>query len=318
MKLKSIYGYSLIFCSIAFFSIKNTWAQQRPVSSQYIFDELLLNPAYAGSHVQLSATMTHRNQWVNLAGAPVTNTFSTHVGVMDNKVGLGLYIIDDKVGIHQELSIYGSYAYKIRFHSGVLSMGLQAGFNSRDSEFEKLNLKTLNDPYFIGNTSMLKPNFGTGLYFSRHNLYVGFSVPFILNNELFEETDGLIQKVRETRNYYLTSGFIIPLNRNETVRLRPSFLIRAQEGSPLNFDITANVIFHDVISVGNSYRNIEGIVSFINVKLLDNLYLGYGYDWTQSDLNKFSNGTHEFILNYRIRINGVHQPVECPSYFSIR
>ena len=294
-------------------------AQQRVLLSQYIFDGLILNPAYAGSHVQLSTTLTYRDQWINFEGAPKTQMLSTHVGLLDNKMGLGLVVANDQIGVHDEFSIYGSYAYKIKFPTGgILSMGLQAGLNNRTSNFNLLNLNAINDPSFAGRVNRLNPNFGTGLYYYEKDFFVGFSVPFILSNRILQDAENAIMEITENRNYYLWGGVMLYLNRDESLKLKPSTLIRAQDGAPLNFDFTLDFILYDVISIGSSYRNVEGIITYINLKILENLHLGYGYDWTQSDLNQFSNGTHEFMLNYRVRLRGVHKPVECPSYYSIK
>lgn len=295
------------------------FGQQRALLSQYIFDGLVLNPAYAGSHVQLSTTLTYRDQWVNLDGAPKHQTISGHVGVLDNKMGLGLLISNDQIGVHKELSFYGSYAYKIKFPSGgILSMGLSAGLSNKTSDFSLLNLNNVNDPFFTGQVRKLNPNFGSGLYYYNSKFFVSFSVPFILSNKFFQTTDGIVSQIKENRNYYLWGGALLNLTRDGTFKLKPSSLIRAQDGSPISIDFTLDFIMYDIISIGSSYRNVEGLVTYINLKILDNLHLGYGYDWTQSDLNRFSNGTHEFMLNYRIRLRGVHKPVECPSYYSIK
>ncbi|MDN5202483.1 type IX secretion system membrane protein PorP/SprF [Fulvivirgaceae bacterium BMA10] len=305
----------VIICSM---SLMETQAQQRAIFSQYIFDGLILNPAYAGSHVQMSTTITHRDQWINFEGAPKTQTLSTHVGLAQNKVGLGLLVGNDQVGIHKEFSFFGSYAYKIKFPTGTLSMGLQAGFNHRTSDFNQLTLSDNGDPYFIGRVTKFSPNFGTGVYYYNEKFFAGFSIPYLLNNKILDNTADIIEEIKETRNYYLTGGLLLPMNRTQTIMFKPSVLIRAQEGAPLSFDLTANVIFYDIIGIGSTYRNIEGIITYINLRVLENLYFGYGYDWTQSDINNFSNGSHEFTLNYRIRLEGIHKPAECPSYFQLK
>ena len=313
------FRYLFSVATIVLVTCSGVFAQQRAILSQYIFDGLILNPAYAGSHVQLSTTLTYRDQWINFEGAPSTQMLSTHVGLLDNKMGLGMVVANDKIGVHEEFSFYGSYAYKIKFPTGgILSMGLQAGLSNRTSNFNQLNLNAINDPTFAGRVNKLSPNFGTGLYYYEKDFFVGFSVPFILSNRILQDVENEIMRITENRNYYLWGGVMLYLNREETLKLKPSALLRAQDGAPLNFDFTLDFILYDVISIGSSYRNIEGIITYINLKILDNLHLGYGYDWTQSDLRQFSNGTHEFMLNYRVRLRGVHKPVECPSYYSIK
>ncbi len=319
MQMIRLLKFFLSVLTVVLVAGNNVLGQQRVLLSQYIFDGLVLNPAYAGSHVQLSTTLTYRDQWINFDGAPKTQMLSTHVGLLDNKMGLGLLVANDQIGVHEEFSMYGSYAYKIKFPTGgILSMGLQAGFSNRTSNFNTLNLSSPNDPVFAGRITKLSPNFGTGLYYYEKDFFVGFSVPFILSNRILQDFENSISEITENRNYYLWGGMMLYLNRDESLKLKPSALIRAQDGAPVNFDFTLDFILYDVISIGSSYRNIEGVITYINLKIVDNLHLGYGYDWTQSDLNQFSNGTHEFMLNYRVRLRGVHKPVECPSYYSIK
>ncbi|UII19367.1 PorP/SprF family type IX secretion system membrane protein [Fulvivirga ligni] len=288
--------------------------QQYPVYSQYIFNPLVINPAVAGSHVQVSATAMHRNQWVNFEGAPKTLNFSAHTSLLKNKIGVGLMVSDDKIGSYSNQSVFGSYAYIIRSPLGTFSMGLQAGLNVTSADFSNVQ-RDITDESFTNFTNKLKPNFGAGVYYSNDVLFAGFSVPFILNNNVSSSAEALLNEISEARYYYLHGGLILPLNRMKTVQLNPTLLIRAQEGQPLSMDINAGFIFYDVCSIGLSYRNVEGIVSYIQLKLSDELNFGYSYDWTTSDINRYSSGTHEFSLNYRFRIRKIHGNVECPSVF---
>lgn len=264
----------------------------------------------------MSLTSMYRNQWVNLDGAPKTLTFSGHTALMKNRVGVGLLLTDDRIGSYSNKNIYGSYAYILPTPVGKLAMGLQAGLNIVSADFSDLNLDNFNDASFTNINNRTKPNFGAGLYFSNENFFAGFSVPFILNNG-FENFDfeSLSSEIKAARYYYLHGGINIPLDRTKNFMLRPSTLIRAQEGQPLSIDLNAEVIFYEVFSLGASYRNIDAIVTFINLKLSEQFHFAYAYDWTTSDLNQFSNGTHEFVLNYRFRIRKIHGNAECPSYF---
>src|SRR6188768_2177876 len=175
---KRIFSTTVLSLAIVTLSV----AQQYPVFTQYYFNELVINPAYAGAQVQFSATAMYRNQWVNFPGAPRTINFSTHSSFLKNKVGLGLMVNNDEIGSYKNQHIYGSYSYKIHFKQATLSMGLQAGVNILGADFSKLSLQDLDDQSFLNSVNKLKPNFGAGLYYSRKNFFLGFSVPFILNN----------------------------------------------------------------------------------------------------------------------------------------
>jgi type IX secretion system PorP/SprF family membrane protein len=293
-------------------------AQQYPVFTQYYFNELVINPAYAGAQVQLSLTAMYRNQWVNFPGAPRTFSVSGHTALVKNKVGVGLMVNHDEIGSYKNEHIYASYAYKIHFHEATLSMGLQAGINLLGADYSKLDLQTPGDASFYNILNVVKPNFGAGLFLSKKNFFVGLSVPFILNNKIASGVEGLLGQIKEARYYFLRAGAYLPLDRFNKVKVNPSILIRQQEGQPLSADLNNAFIFYDVFSAGLSYRTSDSFIAFIDLKISEKFHFGYSYDWTQSDLNKFSNGTHEFMINYRTRIRGIHRNPECPNYYSYR
>lgn len=292
-------------------------AQQSIVYSQYLFNGLLINPAYAGSHVQFSATLTYRNQWVNFDGAPVTTTFGAHNSFRKGRIGTGLLITADKIGSYTNTGLFGSYSYKIKdpVGNGVFSMGLQVGFNNYRADYSQLTLKAGQDPMFNVFMNEFKPNFGGGLFYYNKKIFAGFAVPTILTHaKLFS---GNLEQLRTPRYYYLNFGVKMPLDpRTNRVILQPSFLIRAQEGAPLSADFNLNVIFDEIISIGSSYRSGDGAILLVNYKLSEKFYIGYSYDWTTSDIHRFSKGTHEIMINYRTRIRKLHGNLECPSVYS--
>jgi type IX secretion system PorP/SprF family membrane protein len=291
--------------------------QQNIVYSQYLWNGLLINPAYAGSHVQLSGTLTYRNQWVNFEGAPETATFGIHSSVMKGKVGLGALVTNDRIGSYRNTGVFLNYAYMIKdpINNGVLSMGLSLGANQYKADFTELTLKAGQDPIFNVFMNELKPNFGGGVFYYNKKIWAGFSVPTILTHgSLFS---GNLEQLKTPRFYYLNAGIKLPLDRRtEKLILQPSFLIRAQEGTPLSVDYTLNLIFDQIISIGTSYRSGDGAILFLNYKLSEKFYVGYSYDYTTSDINQYSNGTHEVMINFRTRIRRIHQNLECPHVYS--
>jgi len=304
-----------IIIGCAYFFTQQAHGQQYPVYSQYLFNPLVINPAYAGSHVQLSATGMFRNQWVNLDGAPQTASFSMHTTMGRPNVGMGFLITNDKIGSYSNTSIYGAYSYSIKSETGKLSFGLQAGFSLVSADYSKLNLDDFNDNSFISFNNKIRPNFGAGVIYQTKKFYAGFSIPFLLNTAVENSLEAVLTEIKEARYYYLNAGVFLPLNRMETAVLHPSVLVRAQEGQPLSMDINMDVILNDVFSLGVSYRNIDAVITYMSLKLSDQFHFGYSYDWTTSDLNQFSKGTHEFMLNYRVRITKFHGSVECPSFY---
>lgn len=292
-------------------------AQQYPVYSQYIFNPLVINPAYAGNHVQFSATLMYRNQWVNLDGAPRTTSLTMHSTLGRPSVGVGFMLTNDKIGSYNNTSVYGQYSYSIKMPSnGKLSMGVQGGFNLVSADYSDLNLDNDNDASFINFSNKIRPNFGAGVSYQNEKFYAGFSIPFILNATISSDLESFVTELKEARYYYLHGGAYLPLNPAKTAVVHPSLLLRTQEGQPLSMDASLEVIFQEVFSVGASYRNIDALVTYLTLKISDNFHFGYSYDWTSSDLNQFSNGSHEFMLNYRFRIQKFHGNVECPSFYS--
>jgi type IX secretion system PorP/SprF family membrane protein len=293
-------------------------AQQYPVFSQYYFNELVINPAYAGAHVQLSATAIYRNQWVNFPGAPRTFSISAHSSVYKERIGVGVMVNVDKIGSYENKNVYGSFSYKLRFAKSTLSMGLQAGVNILGADFASLSLQNPADGSFVP-LKDAKPNFGSGLYYNRKRFFVGLSIPFILNNSLDDQGfEGAISQVIEKRYYLLRSGVVLPLDRMENVKVNPSILLRSQEGQPVSLDVNTAFIFYDVFSAGVSWRSGDAFITFIDLKLSERFHFGYSYDWTSSAIRQFSSGSHEFMLNYRTPIRGLHKNAECPSFYDYR
>ncbi|REE02127.1 PorP/SprF family type IX secretion system membrane protein [Marinoscillum furvescens] len=293
----------------------SSFAQLRPLTSTYPFNGLLINPAYAGSLNLLSVTAVHRRQWLNVDGAPTFTALTAHNSFMSNRIGVGLYAANDQIGAHVTNSLYGSYAYKIKTGIGILALGLQGGFDSRRSDFSELEVFDSSDPYFSGTVNRFTPNFGTGVYFANPNMYAGISVPYLLENKtlVLEDEDGLASDSRESRYYYATGGVIFPVAPN--IKLSPSVLLRIQEQNRIAYDISGIVIFEDIAYVGLSYRNSNDITFIGQLILNENFRVGYAYDATTSEINTETTGSHEVLVNYRIKLHNYKKDPECPVYF---
>lgn len=311
----------LFFTCIMLCAVLTSYCQQRPIHSLYMFDPLLINPAYAGTQVQLSGTAVYRNQWVNFDGAPKTFTASVHSGFRKARVGVGLLFGSDQIGVHSENNMYGVYAYKIplsqRKGGGVLSFGLQAGFNSAKSNYFKTNPR---DGSEIGAISRFSPNFGAGIFYRNKNAYAGFSVPYIVQNKTMgymqipSDTVAAIHGTgRQQRYYYVLAGFSKQLS--PIVKWMPSALVRVQQNAPLSFDINSMFVFYDVIGLGASYRFGDSVIGLFELQINNNFHVGYAYDITLSDIRLYSNGSHEIMINYRIKLPRIHRGLECPSYW---
>ena len=301
-------------------------AQLYPVFSQYYFNEMVINPAYAGAHVQLSATSTYRNQWINFPGAPKTYSLTTHSSFYKGKVGIGLMIDVDQIGSYSNKDIVIAYSYKLRFPKSTLSFGLQGSLYFLNADFSALNIQQ-GDPNFIP-YNLYKPNIGAGIYYNRKNFFVGFSNPYLINSkfqtsgEFFNPNTNKLEtstsQLSQFRNYFLRTGYIANLDPRGNLKMNPNILIRAQEGTPLSIDINNSVIFYDVFSIGVSYRSDDAIISFLSLKLSEKLFFNYSFDFTTSHLAPFSSGSQELMLNYRAKITTIHKNLACPNFHSYR
>jgi len=306
-------NYTVVIICLLLFCSTLLSAQQRPIQSLYMFDPLLINPAYAGNQVQLSATAIYRNQWVNLDGAPKTFTATAHSGFKKRRLGLGFIVSNDQIGIHNDVGVYGVYSYKIPIsRKGTLSFGLQGGFNNLRSDYNKLILKNQGDPSLGGVVTKMNPNVGAGIYFRQDNFYAGFSVPYLLDNKVVGlENVGNVSK--QQRYYYLTGGFTSKVSNR--VKIVPSALIRIQDQAPISFDLNTVVVLYDAVGLGCSYRLGDAVVALFELQLNENFHVGYAYDITTSALSQYSNGSHELMINYRIKISRWHKGLECPTYW---
>ena len=290
-------------------------AQQRAIQSLYMFDPMLVNPAYAGNQVLLSATAIYRNQWVNLDGAPKTFTTSIHTGFKKSRVGVGLLFSKESIGIHDETGFYGVYSYKLPIslkRKSQLSFGIQGGFNSLTTDYNKLTLKSVTDPNLSGVDRKFNPNVGVGVFYRENNFYGGISVPYLMENSVVSISD-VNSLAKQRRYYYIFAGFSAKLSNN--VKIIPSTLVRIQDQAPVSFDINATFVLYDIVGLGVSYRFQDSVVGLFELQINENFHVGYAYDFTTSQLNQFSNGSHELMVNYRIKIARIHRGLACPTYW---
>ncbi len=285
-------------------------AQQLPQFTQYMYNTIAINPAYAGSRETLSVVGLHRSQWVGLEGGPTTQTLSVHTPLRNEKVGLGLSFINDELGFQNFSYLYGDFSYTIRVgENSQLAFGIKAGFTSfsLDADFRQAEM---NDQVIFGFEDRWKPNIGSGLYLHSNKWYVGLSAPRMLNTDYTgdEEFESL-----ERISYYFTGGYVFDLGEN--TKLKPAMLLKATNGAPLSFDLTANFLFYEKFWVGASYRINElaqavgGIADF---QVSKQLRVGYAYEYPLSELSQYTSGTHEVLLMFEIFKS---KRIKSPRYF---
>ncbi len=276
-------------------------------------NNLLINPAFSGNQQYWTSNLVYRTQWVNLEGAPNTVLFSSHTGVKDRRLGMGLWLAHDQVGVHENTQIYGTYAYHIKLRHGYIAMGLQAGMQLLRSDFTRLNLQNPNDPDFLQNIRTWQPNFGSGVVWKQKNTMLSLSVPAFLKAptaDLSRQQDSQ----RAPRQLLAYVSHREALNRQTQLQL--SALLHALEGSPMAVDLAANLIYKNTVSGGIAFRQGLSVGIMFSCHLGDGLFLGYAYDYALTSLSAFSQGSHELQLTYRLNLPALHRPPpRNPTYF---
>ena len=285
-------------------------AQQRMMFTQYMFNGLAINPAYAGSQDALDLTLLAREQWIGLDGAPSTQTFSAHTSLPNTKASVGLLLTRDQIGVDTQTGVYGVYAYRIKLAKGSLSAGLQGGFDFYRTGFSQVRLENDDDQHFSqGDAQAFLPNFGAGLYYHTKKFYAGFSAPYLLNN-LYPNHQETSQ-ARQYRHWFASAGYVLELNRD--LKLKPNVLVKAVQGAPVEVDLNANLLIKETLWVGMSYRSFDALSWLVEFQFTPKLRAGYAYDMTVSPLRQVNNGSHELMLNYRLSFQ--KSKIITPRYF---
>jgi type IX secretion system PorP/SprF family membrane protein len=278
-----------------------SFCQQDPLQSQYLFNPFIINPAYAGLSKDLSALAAYRLQWAGYDGAPVTMNASGHVALRDNRMGLGLIVLKDKIGTDMTAQVLASYAYHLQMtNNRKVSFGLRGGVANYKLDYSSLTIDDT-DPKFQGNTSELKPSFGAGVIFSSDNLYASFSVPNMLQTTT--AIDGVLTTLYN-RHAYVHISYVLPLSSR--LKIKPFLLACAVEGSPVHFDLGAALSGDDSYSLGVFSRGLNTYGFFGKVHVGDMLRLGYVFELPTNKSVGVSYPTHEFTVGIRMKVFSFH------------
>jgi type IX secretion system PorP/SprF family membrane protein len=301
--------------------------------TQYMFNKLAFNPATAGSNDHLSLNLLHRQQWIGIEGAPVTQVISAHMPLSDDRVGVGATIVHDKEGPTEVYNLNAAFAYRLKFNNKTtLAFGLQAGMMDWHSDYFHVAVEQGSDPTFQHNFSSWLFNCGAGIYFSGKRFYAGISVPQIIQNNIWKSDNPQHPSYNsQYRHFYTMAGIDIPF-RSRDIIFKPSFLIRAagvlstvqrgldvyQVGAPNAIDVDFSFLFYHTLWLGTGYRSAlqRGISSddsidlWMAVQLRNGLRLGASYDLTLSKLRKISSGSIELLVGYEFesKVRQMHSP----------
>ena len=275
-------------------------AQQDSQYTQYMYNTVNVNPAYAGSRESLTMFLLHRTQWVGLDGAPVTNNVSAHTPIGDSNFGIGLSFVNDRIGPVDENIISADLAYFIQISSNYkLSVGLKGTANLFNLDVNKLNPQHSGDPQFQNFNTEFSPNIGAGLYLFSDKTYIGLSAPNFFETNRYNDNE--VSVTKERMHLYLIAGHVF--NLSPSIKFKPALLAKAVEGAPLQTDVTANFLIHDKLTLGAAYRWSSAVSGLVGFQISPSIFAGYGYDMETSKLSNYNSGSHEIFLRFEIFSN---------------
>ena len=287
----------LLTCTVLLLAALCGTAQQDPMFSQYMFNPLMANPAYAGSRQAVSATLLHRSQWVGFDGAPTTSTLGIHAPINKRKIALGGLVINDRIGPVNTFGAFGVYAYKLQLGKGKLAFGLKGGMYNFAFDQSLINYQDQLDPLNqSGVISRTVPSFDFGMYYSTHKSYIGAAITHLTKEAFRLKVPELESRSVLRRHFTMTAGQAIPVNRN--VVLRPSLYVRSLGAELVNADVNFSVLFNKKLWLGASYRSSKDLILLAEFNLSRRFRFGYSYDILLSQLRTQSAGTHEVFIGF--------------------
>ncbi len=286
-----------------------SYAQQDPQYTDYMFNTLTVNSAYAGSRGHLTVTGLHRTQWVGLDGAPETQSFSVESPVGKN-VGLGFSIVNDRLGPSDEFYFDANFSYTIHLNNdSKLSFGLKGGGRMLNVDFTRGRFQEQEAIFQNNINNRFLPTIGAGVYWHSDDTYVGLSVPNFLTDEHYDEIQDVV--AAERLHYFLIAGKVFDLS--PTVKFKPAFLGKFVVGAPIIADVSANFLFNESLRLGVAYRWDDSVSGLIGLQISPKLMIGYAYDYTTTELQDFNNGTHEIMLRFELKSK--EKQLKSPRFF---
>ncbi|WP_179317057.1 PorP/SprF family type IX secretion system membrane protein [Winogradskyella undariae] len=290
---------------LVFMSVNLSFSQQDSQYTQYMYNTQVINPGYIGSKDVLNFGLLYRSQWVGFEGAPKTGTFNVSSPIGEGKkMGLGLSIVNDKIGPSVETNIVVDYSYSLLFsEESRLSFGLKGGVNFLNVDYTELNIYDDNDAQFAENIdNKLQPQIGAGIYYNTSKFYAGLSVPNLLKSKHYNSNS--IDNISEENfavkrlHYFLIAGYVFDINEN--LKFKPATMVKFVGGSPLQVDVSANFLFNDKFTLGAAYRFDAAITGMAGFQITNKLFIGLGYDYQTTDIETYSDGSYEIFLKFDV------------------
>jgi len=286
------------------------FAQQDAQYTQYMYNTININPAYAGSRGVMSVFGLHRTQWVGLDGAPTTNTFSLNTPIRNSNLGVGFSLVNDRIGPTSDNTISADISYTIPMNEVYkLSFGVKASGNIFNLDTDKLDPSNPIDPNLQNFNNEFSPNFGAGVYLHSDKLYLGLSVPNFMQDSKYNDNE--VAVFQERMNFYFIGGYVFDVS--QSIKFKPAVLTKMVAGSPLQVDASANFLFFDKFMLGGAYRWDAAVSALAGFQVTDGLFIGYSYDMETTQLRRYNSGSHEVFLRFEL-FNKVSKMVS-PRFF---
>lgn len=318
--MKTISGYykvAVLFGAL-FLTGNKIYAQYDAMFTQYMFNEMFINPGYAGSKEALAVTALHRQQWVSFPGRPITTTFAVHGPLAGNKMGIGLSLLNEKIGVLQRNMVNLNYAYRVKTGDrGYLSLGVMGGIQTQAANFATLqNIVNSQDPQLTNNTpNVVSLNYGVGLYYYSKTFYCGLSVPRMVNDNVHIMANGKTDKSLNFSpakfHYYFTIGKVFEIS--DELKIKPEMMVKVVQNAPIEIDPNVNFLLHDKVWLGASYRSYSDVSFLLGYQLNTQFLASLAYDVPVTRIQKYTAGSFEIALSYVFGFR--NKKLASPRYF---
>ena len=303
--MKKTFFTILFFCTVAIY------AQQESQYTQYMYNTTIINPAYAGSKGNLNLFGLYRAQWVGLEGAPTTANFSMNKPIEGSKMGYGVSILNDMIGPSSETEFAIDLSYTLFLNKdNRLAFGVKTTANLLNIDYGEVTEYNSGETLSNDNVSnRFSPNIGFGLFYYNSNSYLGLSIPMVLDTKRYNDVAS--STVNQKYHLYFMGGKVFDLDYN--LKFKPAFVLKQTSGTPLQLDLSANMLFNDKFSFGASYRWNRAVSAMAGFQISDKMFIGYGYDKETSRISNIVSDSHELFLIFDIFKN--KSRLDTPRFF---
>lgn len=288
----------LVYISLFVLLLEGLKAQQLPQYTQYMLNEFAINPAVAGKEKYADMRSNNRYQWIGITDAPRTYMLTLHSPIKAKNMGLGMHIYTDIVGPTRRVGISFAYAYHIKINEETkIGLGLSAGIQQWGIDGHKLILHDPGDDnLLVQYQTVYVPDFGAGILLHNKKYYVGISAPQLYQSRI-KLYPGGDNKGTLVTHFNVNAAYKFDVGEN--FKIEPSFLLKYASPAPFKLDVGVRGIYKEQIWIGAAYRHHDAFTALLGFLYKEYLMIGYSYDYSTTNIRKYSSGTHEIMLGLR-------------------